>query len=159
MGELANFGAPVVAVEKGQGDVQQHQLGVEIGELGQNVGEIRHAVGHVPPPLQVVLHHAGDDRVVLYNQNTVVVFHKASKFKAHGKNAVLIIAKMAGDVIRRKMEKRTFCWRSSPLSPIVMTCYLSFWQICGRLIASVKLCGEDDLGHPPIHHRKKGCLR
>ena len=77
--------APVVAVEKGQRDVQQHQLGVKIGELGQNIGKIRGALGHIPPPLQVVLYHTGDDWVILNKENTVVVSHKASKFKVHGR--------------------------------------------------------------------------
>ena len=110
-----SLSAPVVAVEKGQGDVQQHQLGVEIGELGQNVGKIRRTMSHVPPPLQVVLHHTGDDWVVLYNENTVVVFHKASKFKAHGKKRCPYHSKNGGRCHQKEDGKENLLLEILPL--------------------------------------------
>ena len=44
----------------------------------------------------------------------------------------------------------------SSVSPIVMTCYLSFWQNCGRLIASVNLFRMGSLYDLPIHFIEKG---
>ena len=39
-GELANFGAPVKPVVKGQGDVQQHKLGIVGGKFPGNMGKM-----------------------------------------------------------------------------------------------------------------------
>lgn len=71
LGDFADLRAPVVAVEKGQGDVQQHQLGVKGGKLRE------HAVkplrpGHlIAPALQMPLHGPGNDGVVLHDENAI----------------------------------------------------------------------------------------
>ena len=61
----------MVAVEKGQGDVQDHQLGVKGGELLQHVLKVLALPDLIAPAAQVALHHVGDDGVVLHNKNTV----------------------------------------------------------------------------------------
>ena len=61
----------MVAVEEGEGDVQQHQMGVEGGELRQDVVEPLRAADGVAPALQMAADDPGDGRVVLHDENAV----------------------------------------------------------------------------------------
>src|SRR5699024_3815530 len=69
--ELAELGAPVVAVAAGQADVQQHQVGIAGGELPGHIGEVP-APHRLPAPgLDVPGHRGGDGLVVLHQKNLV----------------------------------------------------------------------------------------
>ena len=49
LGHLSDLPAPVVAVEKGQGNIQQHQLGIKDGEFRQHIVKPLRA-GYLIPP-------------------------------------------------------------------------------------------------------------
>ena len=71
LGDLADFLAPVIAVEKGQGDVQQHQLGVEGGKLLKHPVEFLGAADRVAPALQMTGYGTGNDLIILYQKNAI----------------------------------------------------------------------------------------
>ena len=71
LGDPADLLTPVVAVEKRQGDIQQHQLRVKSGKVRQHIVEAYRAGHLISPALQMPLHGAGDDGIVFHRKNSV----------------------------------------------------------------------------------------
>ena len=70
-GYLSNLPAPVVAVKKGQGDIQQYQLRVKGSELLQHIVEPLRTGRLIPPAFQMPLHGPRDDGVILHHKDSV----------------------------------------------------------------------------------------
>lgn len=71
LGNLANFPAPVVAVEEGQPDVQQDDVGLEGQKVIQHPPEVLRAARLQLPQLRLRPHRLRDAGVVLHNQEPV----------------------------------------------------------------------------------------
>ena len=61
----------MVAIEKGQGDIQQDQLGVKGGEFLEHPVKFPGAADGIAPPLQVPGHSPCDDLVIFHHKNTI----------------------------------------------------------------------------------------
>lgn len=61
----------MVAVEAGQADVQQHQMGVKGGELLHHMPQVLHLPHLQIPKLALGLHRLGDAPVILHHQHPI----------------------------------------------------------------------------------------
>ena len=71
IGAFSYLVAPVIAIEKGQHNVQQHQLRLKCLKFRHDVPEIFHTAAFQPPVAQLLCHSPGNGLLILYDQNAI----------------------------------------------------------------------------------------
>lgn len=77
IGAFSYLIAPVIAIEKGQHNIQQHQLWLKCLKIHHNVPEILHAAAFQPPVAQLLRHGPGNGLLILHNQDAI---HDSTSF-------------------------------------------------------------------------------
>src|SRR5690554_1131302 len=98
----------MVAIEEGEGNVEQNKLGIECCKLRQDIAEISHAGHFITPAGNMFFHRLGDDRVILHNENPVHSIDPQYSYISLLNSAInssTALSLVAQDVTRRISER------------------------------------------------------